>query len=398
MDFHRLGFREDGDEWIVGRAGTGVCVALPPEGALAVRLLASGATVEETRRRLGAETERTVDVAGFVRDLARVGLVSSIDGRAVPARDIASPTLPGVRPRHVRWTLNPLLHGALLTVGVSGLVAAATHPRIVPRWSDALWTSHGTFVLLGQSALTWLFIALHELAHLFTARAAGVLGTIRLGTRLQFLVVQTDVSGIWLKDRRTRMTVYLSGMVVDLAVSGGSLLAMAIFGKHPLLSLMALTGLVAVSLQLMVFTRTDLYFALQDLTRCRNMYGDSLRYLRYVIARSVGRRPTNPLASAGMRVGERRALRTYTVLLMVGTCAALTLAFFATTQVSWPLLRHSFDRLSAPRSWLEAADAATTFVIVAGLQLLWARTWWRTHGPQVHRLLRVAVDTRRRVR
>ncbi|MFD8917193.1 hypothetical protein ACFV0Y_05170 [Streptomyces sp. NPDC059569] len=385
VTFHRLGFREDGEEWIVGRAGTGVFVALPHEGVRAVRLLESGATVEDARRRLRAETGRDMDVVGFVRALARIGLVSSLDGHALPVRDTAAPTLPGIRPHHVRWILSPLLHAVLLAVVVSGLVAAATHPQVIPRWSDALWTSHGTFVLLGQSVMTWLFIAFHELAHLLTARAAGVPGTIRLGTRLQFLVVQTEVSGVWLSDRRTRMTVYLAGMVLDLTLSGACLLAMAVFGTHPLLSLIALTGLVAVSLQFMVFTRTDIYFALQDLARCRNMYRDSLSYLRHLCARLRGRGSANPLSV--LRAAERRVLRAYTALLVVGTAASLTLAFFVTTQVTWVLLSRSLSHLTRPGNWLEAADAATTFLIVGGFQLLWVTTWWRTHGHRVRRVI-----------
>ncbi|MFE7124096.1 hypothetical protein [Streptomyces sp. NPDC057617] len=390
--FHPLGFREDGDEWIVGRRDAGIFVALPWEGVLAVRLLASGATVDDARQRLRAETGRDMDVDGFVRALSDLGLVSSIDGRAASVQAPAAPTLPGIQPHHVRWALHPLLHGALLAVGLSGLVAAVTYPRILPRWDDALWSSHGTFVLLGQSAMTWLFIAFHELAHLLTARAAGVPGTIRLGTRLQFLVVQTDVSGVWLSDRRTRLTVYLAGMVLDLTLSGACLLVMAVFGTHPLLSLIALTGLVAVSLQFMVFTRTDIYFVFQDLARCRNMYRDSLGYLRHLCARSTGRESLDPLI--GLRSGERRALRAYTVLLAVGTAGCLTLAFFVTTQVTWALLSRSFAHLTQPRNWLEAVDATTTFLVVAGLQLLWVTTWWKTHGQRVRRMIGRLSDKR----
>lgn len=390
--FHHLGVRQDGEEWIVGCAGRGVFVALPYEGIRAIRLLESGATVDVVRRRIGAETGRDMDIVGFVRALARIGLVSSLDGRAVPEEDAVPPTLPGIRPHHVRWILSPLLHAVLLTVVLSGLVAAITHPRVVPGWSDALWTSHGTLVLLSQSAMTWLFIAFHELAHLLTARAAGVLGTIRLGTRLQFLVVQTEVSGVWLLDRRTRMTVYLAGMLLDLTLSGACLLAMAVFGTHPLLSLIALTGLVAVSLQFMVFTRTDIYFALQDLARCRNMYRDSLGYLRYLCARLAGRGLPNPLSA--LRAAEQRILRAYAALLVAGTAASLTVAFFVTTQVTWVLLSRSFGHLAQPRNWLEVVDAAMTFLMVGGFQFLWMTTWWRTHGHRVRQLFGSLVGRR----
>ncbi|WP_246090723.1 DUF6223 family protein [Nonomuraea deserti] len=69
-------------------------------------------------------------------------------------------------------------------------------------------------------------IFVRELAHLFTARAAGVPGKMSLSTRLQCLVAQADVSGIWSAPRRIRMTVYLPGMVVN------ALLAVAALTLH----------------------------------------------------------------------------------------------------------------------------------------------------------------------
>ncbi|MFC4586282.1 hypothetical protein [Sphaerisporangium corydalis] len=199
-----LGFRQDGPEWIVGRVDGEEFVSVPNEGMRAIRLLQDGATVEEAERRMRAETGADLDVHDFVRTLGELGLVDTVGGRALPGRPQRTPTFPWLRARHVRWTLSPLLHVAVALVVAAGIAMAVTRPETVPGWRDLLWSEHGTLVLLSQVAVGWTLILLHELAHLSTARAAGVPGRIRLGTRLQFLAVQTEVSGVWLAGRRIR--------------------------------------------------------------------------------------------------------------------------------------------------------------------------------------------------
>ncbi|MCZ0999049.1 hypothetical protein O1M63_14515 [Streptomyces mirabilis] len=73
--------------------------------------------------------------------------------------------------------------------------------------------------------------------------------------------------------------------------------------------------------------RTDLYFVLQDVTRCRDLYGDGVAYTKYAARRAL-RRTTAPDPSLELPAHERRAVRAYSVVLVVGT--TLCLAFLAT--------------------------------------------------------------------
>lgn len=394
VEFHPLGCREDADEWIVGRPDTGDFLAIPQEGMLAIRLLRSGSTVPETRSRIRARTGRDMDVAGFVRALGAAGMVVSIDGRTVASKTAPPPTFPRIRPEHVRWALSPLLHGVLLALGAVGLVVAVLQPGVIPRWGDVLWSDRGTLVLLTQAMMAWLVLFGHEMAHLLTARAAGVPGWIRLGTRLQFLTMQTDVSGVWLSDRRTRMIVYFAGIELGMALYGACLAGMAIFGKNPLVAVLVLNGLLNVGYEFLVFMRTDVYFALQDLTGCRNLYGDASAYLRHLGARLIGRRPPNPLA--GLRATERRVSRAYAVLLVVGTGGCLVLAYYVYTRVIWVLLYRAVVELGGSAGWPGVADGMVTLVVVGGVQVLWVKAWWTRHGAKVCRWMRRPLGAGRR--
>ncbi|MFF2076797.1 hypothetical protein ACFVXG_18800 [Kitasatospora sp. NPDC058162] len=386
VDFHPLGMREDAGEWVVGRADTGDFVALPPSGVQAIRLLQSGLTVDETAARIHRDSGRRIAVAPFVESLTRLGFVRSVDGRPVDSAPPVRPSLPWIRAEHVRWLLSPFLPAVLLAVAAAAAVLLAARPELRPGWHDLVWSDRGTFVLAGQAALTWALLYVHELSHLLTARAAGVPGRIRLGTRLQFLVMQTDVSGIWQCPRKVRCTVYLSGMVLDLGIAGGCVLIETGTGPNRLLSLLAFSKLLAVAVELMVFMRTDVYFLLQDLLSCRNLYRDAAAYCRHLAARCAGRAHPDPLAA--LRPRERRIVRGYAVLMVLGTVGSLVLAYLAFAQVTLVLLTRALHTLGGSADPVSLADAVATVIALVATQGLWVRAWWRRHGPKVRPVLR----------
>ncbi|KAB1147666.1 hypothetical protein F7R91_11270 [Streptomyces luteolifulvus] len=379
-----LEFRRDRGEWIVGTQGGEQIVALPEIGMAAVRLLAAGHTVEETRRSLRADTGRDVDVRAFAERLAAAGLVASIGDRRFAA-EAPAVSFPRLRPHHVRWIMSPVLQGFVLLVPVVALLTALSRPWALPAWGELLWTEYGTFTVLVQSTVAVCLIALHEMAHLMTARAAGVSGRIRLGTRLQFLVAQTEVSGIWLKSRRERLTVYLSGLALDGVIWSGCVMARCFGVNWVLIPVVAMTLVTALANQCLVFMRTDLYFVIQDLTGCRNLYADAGHYLRHVAARLFRRHPKHPLRV--LPAAERRFLKAYALGTVMGTVICVFIGFRILIDVTWPLFHRSLANLvDGADPWIQV-DALATAVILAGLQVLWARLWWNRHADRVRRVV-----------
>ncbi|WP_240528906.1 hypothetical protein, partial [Streptomyces humi] len=291
MLLHELGVRRDRDEWIVGRMATRTFVALPAAGARALELLGQGLSVARTAEALRDETGEELDIADFVGDLAALGFVARIGDQPVPDAEPPPASLPWLRPHHVRHALHSALPVLVAVLALAALFVLIRRPDLLPGYHDLLWNPHGSLVLLTGAAAGWTLLFAHELAHLVTARAAGVPGRMRLGTRLQFLVMQTDISGIELAPRRHRMTSYLAGIAVNLSVASALVLTLACTDTrttaHRLAAAALLIALMPLPFQLMVFTRTDLYFVLQDLTGCRNLYGDGLAYARYRYRRTL---------------------------------------------------------------------------------------------------------------
>ncbi|MBY8871438.1 hypothetical protein K7640_06215 [Micromonospora sp. PLK6-60] len=385
---HPLHLRAEGDSWIVGRVETGEFIAVPPVGRRAVTLLADG-TVDEVRARLRAETGADVDVAAFVASLVDLGFVAELDDRALAQPPVPRSMLPWLRPAHVRWLLHPAVALAAAALVVAALAAIAVDPTLAPSHRDLLWSGSSGLVLLGNFVIVWSLILLHEFAHLLTARAAGAPGRMSLGTRLQFLVAQTDVSGVWAAPRRARLTVYLAGIALNLVVSAAAVLVLA--GTGPagtagdLLAAVGLLSLTLVPAQFLVFMRTDAYFVLQDLTGCANLYADGSAYARHLGRRVLRRGGPGEDPSRRLTPRERVAVRVYTVVLVVGTIACLAVAALVTLPVSVTLFTTAAHTVVAGGTAAELFDAAA-FVGVSLLCLvLWTRAWWHRHGQRVRR-------------
>jgi len=258
-------------------------------------------------------------------------------------------------------------------------------------------------VLAGNAVLVWIIIGGHELCHLATARAAGAPARMSLGTRLQFLVAQTDVTGIWAESRRFRLTVYLYGITFNLLVASGCvwlklLLSAGSIPYRLVGSAMVLT-LLMVATQGLAFMRTDLYFVLQDLTRCTNLYTDAAAYLRFrarllrrAITRQPADRPRDPRTN--LPAHQRPLIRNYAVILVVGTIGCLAVALATTIPATILLLRHAVDNVAASESAGRLIDGLSVTAITGAFWTVWARTWWRRHRQRLHWPLRRREVTR----
>jgi hypothetical protein len=384
---HSLHLREDGESWIVGRVETGDFIAIPPVGRRVLTLLPD-LTVAEVRTRLLDETGAEVDVADFVSSLVDVGFVAEVDGNEVDSAPVPRSMLAWLRPDHVRWLLHPVVALVLAAVVLAGLAAIGFDPGLTPEPHDLLWSRLGALVLLGNVGIVWTLILLHEFAHLLTARAAGAPGRMSLGTRLQFLAAQTDVSGVWAAPRRARFTVYLAGIATNLLIAAVCVLVRAAgVGGHPgeLLAAVALLSLSLIPAQFLVFMRTDLYFVLQDVAGCANLYADGSDYARYVAGRLVRRRTSDGDPSRRLSGRERVAVRLYTVVLVAGTITCLAVELLVTLPVAIELLASAVHTALSGGTGTELVDAGALAFTTVLFFFLWTRAWWRQHGSQVRR-------------
>ena len=404
---HPLSMRKDRDSWIIGRADTGDFIQVPDVAHRILRLLDDRWTVQEVTDALTSDRGEPVDVAGFVEDLADLGFIDAIGAHPLPQPDPPPPSLVWLKPGHTRWLLHPVTAVAASAVIAAGIGCLAAHPALAPTYRSLVWSRWGGLVLAGDLIIAWTLIFLHELSHLATARAAGVPARFSLGTRLQFLAAQTDVTGVWTAPRRVRLTVYLAGIVLNLVVASLGLIILTAAGSGMPAAASRIAGatillsVLGLPIELFVFMRTDVYFVLQDLSGCLSLYSDGSDYVRYLIRRCGHRaglragKPADP--SLGLDGHERRAVRLYSIVLAVGTAACLAVAVTTELPATFLLFAGAFRELAGSLSAARLANGVATCAAVGGMLALWGRAWWQRHGQRLRRLLRAPAASRKEV-
>ena len=397
-----LSARREPDGWVIGRQETGDFIAVPDVAHRVITLLGQDSTVNEVAATLRAETGTRFAVTDFVAELDELGFVASVDSLARPDRTAARPSLPWLRPAHVRWLLHPAVPVVVAGFAIATALVLVLRPALLPSYHVLVWDRHAGLVLAADAAIGWTLVLLHELGHLTSARAVGAPARITFGTRLQFLVAQTDVSGVWSAPRRSRMTVYLAGIAVNVCVAGTCLLVLALASPsgvvRSLLAVAVAEALLTLPTQCMVFMRTDLYFVLQDLTRCANLYADGSVYLRYLGRRILQRvmpgreLPADP--SGSYPPAQRRAVRGYSVILLAGTVICLGIEFVVSLPALVVLLVRASSEIGV--TLVATLDGCAALAILIAWQALWAVSWWRRHQRQVQALARKVLSTGRR--
>jgi putative peptide zinc metalloprotease protein len=392
VTFHPLVIRESDDDpevFVVGRAETGEFVEVPEIGARALRLLGAGLSVEAVEDRLTRDGERP-DVAGLLDDVADLGWIATLDGRALPDPVASVPTQARwLRPDRLRWVFSRPAAGCLAVLVVAATVTVVRRPDLLPGYRDFFWSGYAGVATLVNTLLFLTGALVHEVMHLAAARSLGLPARIGLGTRLSNLALQTDVSAAWAVPRRQRYRIYLAGMAWDAAAVSAALLVQAYAGPSAtvghLLAAYVLVSAAGVVVQTQIYMRTDLFFVVMDLLRCGDLFHDGLRQVRYLGTRAVclvRRRPVPPDPARALPARERRAVRVYAPLVLIGSVTAL--GMFAVVGV--PVLVETVARgvseitaLASGGSRLRAIDGGLLLLAECGLQGLFLFAFHRSH-------------------
>jgi hypothetical protein len=199
--------------------------------------------------------------------------------------------------------------------------------------------------------------------------------------------------------------VFLAGMTADLLMFSGCSAALALTPAASLpgrvLGQLSLLLLLGVAEQFALYMRTDIYYVLQDLVRCKNLYADSLGHLSYQAARRLGL--PGPLEDplTDLPAAERGPVRAYAGALLVGTAATLAVYACFEVPIAVALVARTLRELGhgiATGTLAPAADGTVALAVLVIFQGLLVRAVLRTHRARLRRglaLLRSASLRRR---
>lgn len=388
--------RPDGDMVVIGDLDRQVFLTIPPEGLDILQHLAGGATVGETVARYQDKYHETPDIDDFLDVMAEEGFVTAGEVTAGP-----EPEQPA-NPTHVRWSSHlewlsyqtcrrlvsvPVIVASAVVI-LAALALIVIDPGVVPAATVLVFRENFAINMTLTVAVMLAGIMVHEFAHVVASRAAGIPARIGIGHRLYILVVETDMSGIWLASRRDRYVAFLSGPIID-AVFAAGLIAVLFSARHGGIEMSPYaTQLTAAFLwtymsrllwQCFFFLRTDFYYVFSTATGARDLKTDTENFLRNVRAKVL--RIGNRIDQSGIPRREMVAVRAYSGFFLIGNVVTIAALLFVTLPVLYGYGVEIVRFVTGQPSGFTSIDFITLFVLAAvidgGGLFLWLRTLYR---------------------
>lgn len=379
---HPFTRQPDGEETVIGRADTGVFLALPNEAVEILDWLQEGLTVGEAQQRYGERYGEIPDIEdllellqakGFVRPrTAAAAIAPAAAGPASPA-PAADPTARRIRYHFANIPVplaralfgNAALAIAAAVVAVAAVAVAVDH-SLIPHREALIFAQHRSVKTLALVLLGYATVFIHEMGHLIAARAVGVSSRLGISSRMWVLVAETDMTGLWSVPKRQRYLPMLAGALIDLV--SASLLTIMLFAQHrgwialPAVAVQLSMAMVFVYMMRIVwqcffFVRTDFYFVIATFFGCKRLMQDTTQYVRAEWRRLVSSQPSE-VRLPDIPASEQRVIRYYAWVWLLGRALALWVLFAVTLPVAGKYLWLS---LASLRAGIAGSDTYTVF-------------------------------------
>ena len=332
VTFHELFRGEEEDGLIlVGRQDIGSYVSLPVEAVEVIDLLDSGKLVGEVKRILEEKYGEEAEIEEFIQDMIDNEMVKSVNAYEIPTTSqVQKGLFSGITQEHVHWMFSRPAWVIYAATAAACLLLFALYPQYIPRPQDFFWHQWYSIAVGLMFFLGWILVAIHELAHLFAAKAVGTEGSFSLSNRLIFVVAQTNLPNIWTVPREKRYIVYFAGMAWDSVMV---LICLLLLLFHDL-DIMMLPELGYSFVKALIFIKvwsiiwqfrfnmqTDIYYAVANYFKCRSLLNDAQANVKNFLSRFIPRFEKTDFTETPQT--ELRAIKWYTPLYVIGTVVTL---------------------------------------------------------------------------
>jgi putative peptide zinc metalloprotease protein len=369
------------DRYMIEIEGQSEFFELEKPGFEAIEGLARGESIEEVQLALqGRYPEEEIEMTPFIQQLIEMGIVVSIDGQSLYAKQEEAKLKRGFLWIPVslgRVFFHPItlcVYAGLLLFNLYQFMIA---PRRFPSYVDLF-----PYEFLSANLITWLLLSLallliHEVGHVLALRSFDLPAGWGISNRLFFIVMETEMREIWRLPARSRNIPYLGGMCMDQVV----LFVLLQVGNGLDASNTLMLGGVKIAIfqivmmtifQFMLFMKTDMYYVLENITGCHNLMENMKAWLKAKISGN--------LDALALFRGELRMIKVYSVIYVIGMCGmgGIFAAYFAPQMVY--MISSSIGQLSNSQSSWQAIDSSMILLLVLAQVILLLYIWLSKWG------------------
>ncbi|MGM7681341.1 PqqD family protein [Cytobacillus sp. Hm23] len=290
VKMHKLSHRPEGeDEILIGRPDVSDFIILPSVALDIIESLDSGLTIGQVKKEIEDRLGEEVDVLDFVNDLIHeYKFVYTLNGNVVNEPVEHKILFPWLNKRLSKLLFNNWSFVLYFVLSLLGIVAIILNPTLFPVYSDMFFSESYTVSIIVTTLVAWVFVLVHELAHLMAARSSGVESQISISHRLVFLVVETDMSNIVLLEKKERYKALLAGLAWDgsffgigtfmLYLNNSGLLNLTV-ATSSIIKMITLVLILKIAFQFLFFMKTDIYYIFTNRFNCKNLLHHTGLYL-----------------------------------------------------------------------------------------------------------------------
>jgi putative peptide zinc metalloprotease protein len=286
VSLHPLKIQKDKINYIVEDDVTGDFYEMPEVCIVAIELINNGKQLGEIENSLITKfPDEEIDLLDFVNQLLSLGLIKEVDGEVIESISITENKtgfswIPQSLAQLFFNSTSSKLY-SLLLIASAGLILFK--PDLFPRYSDLFAFDLMFQNIVALMLISLLLVVLHEFGHVLAVRSEGLPAKIEVGSRLLFVVLETDMSQVWKLPAEKRNTLYLAGMNFDIVVLFLAMAAQLFVSENTLtmglLKLIVLNTFIRLIYQSAVFMKTDLYYVIENTTGCYNLMENGRNFL-----------------------------------------------------------------------------------------------------------------------
>jgi putative peptide zinc metalloprotease protein len=281
VDCTNLVIQPDGDEFTIGDPYHTEFLRVPLIATEIIKRLDGNTPLGDILKEINAKFGEDVDIIDFMETLLEYGLIYKINNNVINTQIKREPKAIYKKMGEVFFSLYSMIFYFLCLLSICILLVL--EPQLIPKYQSLF-----LFDSLGLNALNLLILAallkgLHEFGHFLAAAKENVLSNIRFNLRMIWLVIETDMTGLWAKDKKARYIPFLAGMLWDITLLFLGLSLQLVINESIIIGYLQIITFIAASsiiFQFIIFLRTDLYFVLINWKNASSLEQHSILYLK----------------------------------------------------------------------------------------------------------------------